>query len=196
MKARTVRLPDGRVWLRAANPDWTDPLDPSHAAERGGRWNPPDSYPTLYLNGDVGTARAQIERMLTGSPVRIDDLDDDAYVLVAATLPASQVCANATTPAGLRALDLPGSYPLDSAGVVLPVAVCQPVGLHVKSAGLRGVWCRSASMSDGTGRELAWFPAGARSRARRVWRKALPLGRWRHATSWADIGLDEQRDPD
>jgi hypothetical protein len=51
-------------------------------------------------------------------------------------------------------------------------------------------------MSDGTGRELAWFPAGARSRARRVWRKALLLGRWKHATSWADIGLDEQREPD
>jgi hypothetical protein len=47
----------------------------------------PHILAALYLNADVLTARAQIERMLAGSPVRIDDLDDDAYVLVAATVP-------------------------------------------------------------------------------------------------------------
>ncbi len=112
MTPDTVRLPDGRVWLRLAKPDWADPLDPSHAQQNGGRWNPPGSFATLYLNGDVATARMQIQRMLAGYPVRIEDLDDGAYVLVAATLPGSQTCAEATSPSGLEVLGLPDSYPL------------------------------------------------------------------------------------
>jgi hypothetical protein len=87
-----VRLPDGRVWLRVADPEWADPLDPSWAAERVGRWNPPASFPTLHLNCDVGS-----------------------------------------------------------------------------------------------GRELAWFPATKRSRARAVMSDSLPLGEWRHAVGWGDL---------
>jgi RES domain-containing protein len=57
------------------------------AGERGGRWNPPGSFPALYLNGDPLTVLLQIRRMLRGTPVRVDDLDEDAFFLVAATLP-------------------------------------------------------------------------------------------------------------
>jgi RES domain-containing protein len=113
VKPRTVRLPDSRVWLRVADPEWADPLDPSYARRTGGRWNPPGSVATLYLNGDVVTARLQIERLLAGSPVRLDDLDDEAYILVAAMLPRAQMSADATSEAGLRALQLPKSYPCD-----------------------------------------------------------------------------------
>jgi hypothetical protein len=74
----------------------------------------------------------QIERMLAGSPVHIDDLDDEGYVLVAATLPRAQTCADAAT---------------------------------------------------------------RRSSARIVWDAPLPLGTWRYATRWAELGLDEQPDP-
>jgi hypothetical protein len=45
-----VRLPDDGVWLRLAEPEWEDPLDPSFAAFQGGRWNAPGSYPALYRN--------------------------------------------------------------------------------------------------------------------------------------------------
>jgi hypothetical protein len=196
VKAITVRLPDGRVWLRVADPAWADPLDPAFAAERGGRWNPPGSHPTLYLNADVVTARAQIERMLAGSPVRIDDLDDDAYVLVAATLPRSQTCADATTDAGLRSLGLPARYPFDAGGRALPPESGHAAGLRVRAEGLRGVWCRSAATPGGAGRELAWFPAGSRSIAKPGWRRPMPLGHWRVAAAWSDLGLDEQRDPE
>jgi RES domain-containing protein len=144
VKPVTVRLPDGRVWLRVADPAWRDPLNPAFAGERGGRWNPPGSHATLYLNADVATARAQIERMLAGTPVRIDDLDNDAYLLVAARLPRSQTCADATTGVGLRALGLAAGYPLDSSGQSIPAADCEPVGVRVREEGLRGVWCRSA----------------------------------------------------
>lgn len=192
---KAVRLPDRRVWLRVADPSWRNPLDPSFAARKGGRWNPPHSHPTLYLNGDVVTARLQIARMLRGSPVEPEDLDDDAFVLVAATLPRAQRCADAVSPPGLRALGLPESYPVDGDGTPVDRETCRRIGVDVQASGLRGVWCRSALRDDGGGRELAWFPATRRSVARRVWERPLPLGQWRLARGWADLGLDAQPEP-
>lgn len=190
-----LRLPYRRTWLRVAEPEWSDPLDPSYAEEHGGRWNPPRSFPTLYLNGDVVTARLQLERLIDGSPVRVDDLDDNAYVLIAALLPRTQTCADAISAAGLRALSLPETYPRDADGRRVDHGTCQRVGARVHAAGIRGVWCRSACTDDGKGRELAWFPATRRSLARPAWARPLPLGRWRDATGWSDIGVADQRDP-
>lgn len=178
-----------------AKRDWRDPLDPTYARDRGGRWNPPESFPVLYLNGDVATARMQIDRMLADSPVRMDDLDDDAFVLVSVTLPRDQVSTDAATPPGLASLGLPATYPSEASGRPVPRAICQTIGSDVHAEGLRGVWCRSACTDDGRGRELAWFPATARSQAKPMWRKPLPLGKWRHAAGWSDIGMDEQADP-
>jgi hypothetical protein len=178
-----------------ADPDWYDPLDPSHARREGGRWNPPGGFDTLYLNGDVATARLQIERLLAGSPLQPDDLDENAYVLVAATLPRSQICADAVTPGGLRGLGLPESYPASESGGTVQREVCQQVGSGVQAAGLRGVWSRSAARREGEGRELAWFPATTRSRTRPLWKEPLPYGRWRVAEGWNDLGLDEQSEP-
>lgn len=190
-----MALPDGRVWLRVADPEWSEPLDPSYAQSHGGRWNPPGSFATLYLNADLNTARLQVARMLTGWPADPDDLDDAAFVLVAATLPRSQICADAASPAGLRALGLGDGYPLDRQGRPVDHATCQEAGLRVREAGLRGVWCRSAAGADGRERELAWFPATARSAARPVWEEPLPYGRWRNASAWGDIGLEDQPAP-
>jgi hypothetical protein len=188
------------VWLRVADPSWKDPLDPSFAGERGGRWNPPGSFPTLYLNGDPPTALLQIHRMLRGTPVRVDDLDEDAFVLVAATLPRGQTAADGVSEAGLRALGLPATYPRAADGSRVEVETCRPIGAAIRQRGLRGLWCRSAVPDEeeadpGEGRELAWFPAGRRSVARAVWDAPLPLGQWRHAAGWAELGLPEQRDP-
>jgi len=194
-RPRTVTLPDGRIWLRVADPDWPDPLDPSFAAVSGGRWDPPDSYPVLYLNADPATARQQLERLTAGQPYTVDDLDDDAYTLVASRLPKSQRCADAVSRAGLKALGLPPGYPVDAAGEIVEQGTCQAIGEKVHEANLRGVWCISASMPEPTGRELAWFPASSRSRARPVWGEGQPLGQWREALTWSDIGLDDQPDP-
>lgn len=195
MTPRRVRLPDGRCWLRVAKSWWTDPLDPGFAGERGGRWNPPGSHPTLYLNGDVVTARMQIQAMLAGYPVDVEDLDAAAFVLVAATLPRDQWCADAVSEDGVEALGLPASYPRTPSGEPIPRTVCQPIGASIREDGLRSVWCRSAGMPDGRGRELAWFPATSRSRARAVWEEPRPLSEWRDATGWADLDLDPQPDP-
>jgi RES domain-containing protein len=190
-----VRLPDGRVWLRVASPDWSDPLDPSYARANGGRWNGPGSFDCLYLNGDPRTARLQVERMLAGSPATIDDLEDDAYTLVAATLPGGQRCADAVSAEGLRSLGFDDHYPLDSDGDVVGHEDCRTAGARVRAEGLRGVWCRSAASADGSARELAWFPATPRSRARAVWPEPFALGGWREASTWSDLGLPEQADP-
>lgn len=161
------RLTDGHRWLRVADSDWVDPLDASFAAERGGRWNPPGSYPTLYLNEDLTTARAQVTALLAGSPVEPDDLDA-GFDLVLATLPRSQDVADAVGDDGLRAVDLPVTYPRYRNGQPVRHDVCHTIGEQVHGAGLRGVHARSAATEDGSGRELAWFPARASSRASMV----------------------------
>lgn len=186
MRVKTLVLPDGRVWLRVAAASWKNPLDPNYAHQAGGRWNPPNTYPVLYLNADLATARGQLERMLEGYPVGLDDLDEDAFVLVAARLPKRQRCADAASAAGLKALGLPDSYPLDANG---------KTGLAVRGRRLRGLWCRSAATPDGRGRDLAWFPSSARSRARPVWERPLSLGAWLYARQWTDLGLAAQADP-
>lgn len=164
MNAEVEKLPDGHHWLRVADSDWVDPLDPTFAAEHGGRWNPAGSFPTLYLNEDLDTARAQIVDLLAGSPIRPDDLDS-GFDLVVATLPRSQDVADALSEHGLRSLGLPESYPKHANGRPVRHDVCQEVGEAVHRAGLRGVHARSAATPDGSGRELAWFPARPSSRA-------------------------------
>ena len=164
---RTEILPEGHVWFRIAEMDWTDPLDPNYAAVRGGRWNPPDSHPTLYLNEDRITARLNLRMFIRGWPYEPEDLrDDTGPVLVEATLPARQRVADMHSRQGVAAVNLPSTYPLDEKGQLVEHAVCQAIGLAVKKTGLRGVRARSARAPDGGRRELAWFPATRRSRAR------------------------------
>ncbi len=172
----TERLRDGQAWFRVADVAWKDPLDPTYAAVHGGRWNPPRSFPVLYLNEDVATARAQIRFMLEGSPVDPEDLDPP-FVLVTATLPRSQVVANATTSEGLEELGLPATYPVDETGTHIPRERCQPIGVAVHDTGLRGIHCRSAATFDGSGRELAWFPARPSSKAHQVG-DPIPFSEW------------------
>jgi hypothetical protein len=43
--------------------------------------------------------------------------------------------------------------------------------------------------------ELAWFPSTARTKARAVWKRPLPLRAWLYARQWSDVGLAAQPDP-
>jgi len=164
---RSEILPEGRIWYRISEADWIDPLDPSFAAVVGGRWNPPGSHPTLYLNEDRIIARLNLRAFTDDWPYDPEDLlEETGPVLVHATLPARQRVAEVHSRSGVAAVKLPPTYPLDSGGSIVEHAVCQPIGLEVKEAGLRGVRARSARAPDGGGRELAWFPATRGSRAR------------------------------
>lgn len=174
---RTERLRDGHHWLRVADPAWEDPLDPSFSARFGGRWNPPDSFPTLYLNEDVVTARLNLRAFIAAWPYEPEDLHDDTGpVLVAATLPGGQRALDVHTPEGVAAVGLPATYPLDQDGELVGHDACQPIGRDARERRLRGVRCRSARTPDGAGRELAWFPASPRSRARR--QRTLAFEAW------------------
>lgn len=170
-------LADGHRWLRICGADWEDPLDDTFAQARGGRWNPPGSWRTLYLNEDVVTARINIDRFIGRWPYEPEDLRADARPhLAVVRLPRNQDVADAHTPDGVDALGLPASYPEDATGALVPHGTCQHIGEQVRAAGLRGVRCRSAQAPHGAGRELAWFPATSRSRARLVER--LPFADW------------------
>jgi hypothetical protein len=172
-------LPDGHRWLRIADARWRHPLDPSYAQRQGQRWNPPGSFRTLYLNEDVVTARLNLRRFIAGWPYEPEDLREfNGPVLIAAQLPRDQRVADVHTPKGVVAVGLPRAYPLAASGRLVPHADCQRVGVRVREAGLRGVRCRSAQSPHGAGRELAWFPAGARSRARVVDRLRFPEWYW------------------
>lgn len=171
-------LPDQQVWLRVVRPEYADPFDMSFAADQGGRWNPPGSWPTLYLNEDMATVHAQVRHMFVGRGIDPDDLDDDAPLhLAACTLPRRQRVVDAHTARGLNALSLPTTYPVTRRGRPIARGVTQSIGATVHAAGLRGVWCTSAA---GIGREAAWFPAES-AHARPAWPSTKPFADWRHA---------------
>jgi RES domain-containing protein len=118
--ARKV-LANGWTWWRIADASWRDPLDPSFAARRGGRWNPPVSFPTLYLNEDLVTARLNLRTFIAAWPYEPEDLrPDTGPVLVAASHPRAQTVCDAHTPEGLQAAGLPKTYPFDSKGTLVP----------------------------------------------------------------------------
>lgn len=163
----TSPLPSVHRWLRIADADWADPTDPSWAATSGGRWNPPGSWGALYLNEDMVTARCNTQLRFDDLPFGPEDVvSGTGPVLAVLTLPRDQQVCDMHSPAGVAAVGLPPTYPLDAPdGDAVPHEVCQGVGRRVHDAGLRGVRCRSAQTVYGAGRELAWFPATARSRA-------------------------------
>lgn len=180
----TATLPDGHVWLRLTRPHYRDPFDPTFAATTGGRWNPPDSWPTLYLNADLLTVHAQVRHMFVGRGIEPDDLDDNAPIrLAACTLPGRQRVADALSEDGLAELGLPTTYPVGDDGHIVDHAVTQTIGVDAHDEHLRGVWCRSATR---VGQELAWFPS-TRAAARPAWKQPLPFGLWRHVVSLTEL---------
>lgn len=160
------QLPDGHHWLRVVDASSDDPLDDTFAESMGGRWNPPSSWRTLYLNEDIVTARLNVQLFAARWPYEPEDLvPASGPRLAAARLPRSQTVADAHTPGGLAGADLPATYPLDDHGNLVAHEQCREVGWKAKQHGLQGVRCRAAQSPHGEGRELAWFPATTRSRA-------------------------------
>lgn len=172
-------LPDGHIWWRIADATWNDPLDPQFAQQTGGRWNPPGSFPTLYLCEDWVTARANLRRFIAQWPYEPEDLrEDTGPLLVGAQLPRKQRVCDCHSRAGIAAAGLPPNYPLDRRQSAVAHPPCQSVGRAAKLAGLRGVRARSAQTADGAGRELAWFPATRASRASEVQRLDFEAWFW------------------
>jgi hypothetical protein len=156
----------GGRYFRVADPDWADPLSPEYARRRGGGWNPPGSFGVVYLNGSVDVARAQVRQRLEPRGIRPEDLDPAQGPVLVETVLRDDDYVNAIGAAGLVALGLPTTYPLDDRGDVVPHRVCQSIGLRAWEAGERGIACRSAAATaPPEGEELAFF-ARRRLRAR------------------------------
>lgn len=173
----TEDLVGGHRWLRICQHDWDDPLDPTFAQRAGGRWNPPDSWRTLYLNEDLVTARLNLDLFVADWPYEPEDLRSDTGPhLAVANLPRNQQVVDVHTPEGVAAVGLPVGYPLTADGSLIEHGLCQRVGGQVHTADLRGIRCRSARAPRGAGRELAWFPASRASRATLIDR--LGFGQW------------------
>jgi RES domain len=161
---RTIRR--GGPYLRVADPGWEDPLDGRYAAERGGRWNPPESFPVVYLCRSVAVARANVYRKLEGQPYGPEDLHPEAGPILVRTNATEDRYLNVVTDAGCRDAGLPKSYPRDGRGRIVSHRRCHPIGLRAWEAGLPGVAARSAATAAlrrghppaaGTDEELAYF---------------------------------------
>jgi RES domain-containing protein len=160
----------GGRYYRAADPGWRDPLDASHAQQRGGRWNPPGSFPVLYLNRDVRTARALVVHRFRGLPYGPELLRPERAPTLIATDLAADPYVDVVTADGCIAAGLPATYPVDDDGRPVPWAPCQAIGRRAWEAGERGIACRSAV--PGGNEELAHF-------ARPEGEQLRPVGRWR-----------------
>lgn len=152
-----------------ADPDWADPLDGGHAAIVGGRWNPPASFPVVYLCASLEVARANVHRKLSGQPYGPEDLDPEAAPVLVATPVREDSFVDAVTDAGCASLGLPKSYPRTSRGRWIGHERCQPIGQAAWDAGEPGIAARSAaSGAPRRGEELAFFTRRRRLRAVRT----------------------------
>jgi RES domain-containing protein len=146
------------TYLRVADPRWRDPLDGSHSMRSGGRWNPPGSFPVVYLCETVGVARAYVYRKLADQPYGAEDLAPARAPVLVATRVRRARFADLVSARGLRSAGLPASYPRDARNRAIGWSRCQPVGVEAWEAGHPGIACRSAAPSaPAREEELAWF---------------------------------------
>jgi RES domain-containing protein len=171
---RTIRR--GGPYLRVADPGWQDPLDGRFAQRRGGRWNPLESFPVVYLCESVGVARAVVLRKLEGQPYGPEDLNPEtAPVLVGTSVPEDRY-VDVVTRRGRASAGLPESYPRDRRGAPIGWARCQPIGRAAWERDAPGIACLSAAPeAPPQGEELAWFQR-RRRRLRR--RRVHPFDEW------------------
>jgi hypothetical protein len=148
----------GGRYVRVADPAWRSPLDPRFAARQGGRWNPPDSFPVVYLCVSTEVARALVIDRFAGLPYGLLDLRAERRPsLVETDVPRRRV-VDVVTDAGCRAAGLPATYPLDGRGRRIGWSRTQPTGSAAFEQGEAGIACRSASLPRRErAEELAWF---------------------------------------
>ena len=147
-------------YFRVADPYWDDALDATHSMLRGGRWNAPGSFPVVYLNAAVSTARANVRARLSSQPFAPEDLDPDTAPILVSTEVPSDEFVDIVSDGGCMAAGLPTSYPRMNGGIV-GHATCQPMGQTAWDDGQPGIACRSAAATaSDSDEELAWFDRG------------------------------------
>jgi hypothetical protein len=140
-------------------------MDPSFATIRGGRWNPPSSFPVLYLCATPAVAREVVLARFAGLPYGLLDLRSDRRPVLIETEVPTHPAVDVVTDAGCRAASLPVSYPYDARGRRIGWAKTQPIGEAAWDQNERSIACRSAALpKGGDGEELAWFVRGRTDR--------------------------------
>jgi RES domain-containing protein len=144
-------------YFRVAKPEWENPLDTSYAHRQGGRWNPPLSFPVLYLNATIEVAKANVHHLhFHGAPWDPEDIRPGAGpVLAEASVPEDRY-VDVVTPEGIERGGLPPGYPKRADYVE-----CQAVGQRAWDQDHPGIACLSAAPgTPAEGEELAWFDRG------------------------------------
>jgi RES domain len=145
-------------FVRVAQPDWRRPLDPGFAAERGGRWNPPASFPVVYLCATPEVARRVVVGRFEGLPYGVLDLQPDRRPVLIETDVPTHRAVDVVTAEGCRAASLPPTYPYDARGRKIGWERTRPIGERAWEGGERSIACRSAAVPKGRdGEELVWF---------------------------------------
>jgi hypothetical protein len=148
----------GGRYLRVADPSWRDPLSGEYSRTRGGRWNAPGTFGVVYLNASLDLAKALVRARLEDRGIRPEDILPEAGPVLIATRVPDETFVNAMTDAGLRSVNLPTTYPLDSRGEIIAHRICQPIGQRAWDAGERGIACRAATRgAPAKDEEVAYF---------------------------------------
>lgn len=156
---KTVR--QGGRFYRVCDPSWVDCCDATFSTIDGGRWNPPGTFPVLYLNANVQTAAANARHKYDGEIFGILDLNPTTRPHLQIVDVAQCVAADAISPEGLAALDLPRDFPER-----VDYHTCQEIAVKIHHEGHAGIASRSAALSDG--RELALMKLELATKQQRI----------------------------
>ncbi len=116
--------------------------------------------------------------MLDGTFSTAEDLSDDAFDLVAATLPRKLEALDLISPAGIGASGLPATYPIDAKGEFVLHLHCQVLSVRAHAEKLDGVEAPTSVRAFHGCFEFAWWPRSATARPHG---NRLPYGLWRSA---------------
>jgi hypothetical protein len=157
-------------YFRVCDPLWVDCCDAGYAARFGARWNAPGSFPVLYLNADIETAKMNAQRVYEGEAFGLYDLNPTARPHLQVVEIAACAPVDAVTDGGLAGLGLPATYPTG-----IGHGICQPIGQRVHDAGHCGIAYRSAARTGGE--ELALLRVDLATKHQR-----LPFAEWYEKT--------------
>jgi RES domain-containing protein len=164
----TIRF-EGRVYRHVA-PQF-DCRSGEGASVRGGRWNPPNSFPTLYTALSLDTAAAELKRLASNQRILLDSLLPRKVCVMRVKLlgVVDLRSENALNAVGLRSSDV-GADDLSR---------CRTVGEAIQKYGSEGILAPSAANA---GFVLVVFPSnlGRRSRLESIeafeWASEADLG--------------------
>lgn len=132
----------------------SDPLATVYSLE-GRRWNPPNSFETMYAFTNVGTARQWMAVLETrGSFSWSAQPTEYQRDLVVLTWSVGGL-ADLATDAGLSAYNLPTNYPAGFEDEACYPRT-QPIGAAIYDTGAIGIVARSASATNFLGPPVRW----------------------------------------